>query len=70
MAKKQTFGDKVNKGQVEATKTVKVVYTYTSPKNGQMKFAESMVKIMAGDNEDQVVNDEINNGRKMLEAKA
>ena len=70
MAKKQTFGDKVNKGQGETTKTIKVVYTYTSPKNGQMKFAESHVKIMAGDNEDQVVNNEISNGRKMLETKA
>ena len=70
MAKKQTFGDKVNKGHGETTKTIKVVYTYTSPKNGQMKFAESMVQIMAGENEDQIVNNEINNGRKMLEAKA
>lgn len=69
MAKKQTFGDKVNKAQGEAAKTIKVVYTYTSPKNGQMKFAESLVKVMAGDNEDQAINNEINNGRKMLEAK-
>ena len=70
MAKKQTFGDKVRKGQGQAVKTVKVVYTFTSPKNGQMKFAESLVKIMADDNEDQIVNNEINNGRVMLEAKA
>jgi len=69
MAKKQTFGDKVNKGQGETTKTVKVVYTYTSPKNGQMKFAESMVQVSADDNEDQIINNEIINGRKMLEAK-
>jgi hypothetical protein len=68
MAKKQTFGDKLTRGQRQAAKTVKVVYTYTSPKNGQMKFAESLVKIMADDNEDQVINDEINNGRAMLEA--
>ncbi len=68
MAKKQTFGDKLTRGQGQAAKTVKVVYTYTSPKNGQMKFAESLVKIMADDNEEQVINDEINNGRVMLEA--
>jgi hypothetical protein len=70
MAKKQTFGDKLQRGQGQAAKTVKVVYTYTSPKNGQMKFAESLVKIMTDDNEDQVINNEINNGRAMLEAKA
>ena len=70
MAKKQTFGDKVKKGQGEQSKTVKIIYTYTSPKNGQMKFAESMVKIFANDNEDQIVNKEITNGRAMLEAKA
>ena len=68
MAKKQTFGDKLRRGHGEAAKTVKVVYTYTSPKNGQMKFAESLIQIMAEDNEDQVINNEINNGRKMLEA--
>lgn len=68
MAKKQSFGDKLTRGQGEASKTVKVVYTYTSPKNGHMKFAESMVKILPGDNEDQVINNEINNGRAMLEA--
>ena len=68
MAKKQTFGDKLKKGQGEAAKTVKVVYTYTSPKNGHMKFAESLVQIMVDDNEDQVINNEINNGRVMLEA--
>ena len=70
MAKKQTFGDKVRKGQVEQSKTVKVVYTYTSPKNGQMKFAESMIQVYANDNEDQLVKSEITNGRAMLEAKA
>jgi hypothetical protein len=70
MAKKQTFGDKVKKGQGEQSKTVKIIYTYTSPKNGQMKFAESMVRISANDNEDQIVNKEITNGRAMLEAKA
>lgn len=69
MAKKQTFGDKV-KGKDSVAKTVKVVYTYTSPKNGQMKFAESYVKLKADDNEDKVVNAEITNGRAMLEAKA
>ena len=70
MAKKQTFGDKVNKAQGEQSKTVKVVYTYTSPKNGQIKFAESVVQVFADDNEDQIVNNEITNGRAMLEAKA
>ncbi|MCB0283387.1 MAG: hypothetical protein KDF60_12465 [Calditrichaeota bacterium] len=70
MAKKQTFGDKVKKGQGEQTKTVKVVYTYTSPKNGQMKFMESMITITANDNEDQVIENEIKNGRLLLEAKA
>ena len=70
MAKKQTFGDKVRKGQGEQSKTVKVVYTFTSPKNGQMKFAESKLQIFPEDNEDQMVNNEITNGRAMLEAKA
>ena len=70
MAKKQTFGDKVKKGQGEQSKTVKIVYTYTSPKNGQMKFAESKLQIFSGDNEDQMVNNAIANGRAMLEAKA
>lgn len=70
MAKKQTFGDKVKKGQGDQTKTVKVVYTYTSPKNGQMKFMESMITITSSDNEDQIINEEIKNGRLLLEAKA
>jgi hypothetical protein len=70
MAKKQSFGDKVKKGQGEVTKTIKIIYTYTSPKNGQFKFAESLVKVSANDNEDQIINNEINNGRKLLEAKA
>lgn len=70
MAKKQSFGDKVKKAQSETAKTIKVIYTYTSPKNGQMKFAESLVKVSADDNEDQLINNEIVNGRKMLEAKA
>jgi hypothetical protein len=70
MAKKQTFGDKVKKGQHEQSKTIKVVYTYTSPKNGQMKFAESMVQVLASDNEDKRIQDEITNGRAMLEAQA
>jgi hypothetical protein len=70
MAKKQTFGDKVKKGHGELTKSVKVIYTYTSPKNGQMKFAEKIISITPDDNEDQIINAEIKNGRAMLEAKA
>ena len=70
MAKKQTFGDKVKKGQGEQAKSVKVIYTYTSPKNGQMKFAEKIISFMPDENEDQVINAEIKNGRAMLEAKA
>lgn len=70
MAKKQSFGDKVKKGQGETSKTVKVIYSFTSPKNGQIKFAESLVKVTAADDEDQIINNEITNGRKMLEAKA
>ena len=70
MAKKQTFGDKVKKGHTETSKSIKVVYTYTSPKNGQMKFAEKILTVTAGDNEDQMINTEIKNGRLMLEAEA
>lgn len=70
MAKKQTFGDKVNKGHGDQGKAVKVVYSYTSPKNGQIKFAEKIVKVLPGENEDQIINNEINNGRAILEAKA
>lgn len=70
MAKKQSFGDKVKKGQGEHSKSIKIVYTYTSPKNGQMKFAEKIINVLPGDNEEQVVNDEIKNGRAMLETKA
>ncbi|HED10849.1 MAG TPA: hypothetical protein ENJ10_09195 [Caldithrix abyssi] len=69
MAKKQTFGDKVNKSQGESAKAVKIVFTFTSPKNGQMKFAEKIVKIFPGDNEDQKINTEIKNGRALLEAR-
>lgn len=70
MAKKQTFGDKVKKHTGEQSKTVKIVYTYTSPKNGQIKFAESKVQVFADDNEDQKINNEITNGRAMLESRA
>jgi len=70
MAKKQTFGDKVKKGQGELAKSIKVIYTYTSPKNGQMKFAEKIISLMPDENEDQIVSAEIKNGRAMLEAKA
>jgi hypothetical protein len=71
MAKKQTFGDKVKKGHhTEQSKSIKVVYTYTSPKNGQMKFAEKIISLLPDENEDQIVKEEIKNGRAMLEAKA
>ncbi len=70
MAKKQTFGDKLKKTGGDQGKSVKVVFSYTSPKNGEMKFAEKIIKVLPGDNEDQLVNQEIKNGRALLEAKA
>ncbi|RMH64372.1 MAG: hypothetical protein D6677_04765 [Calditrichaeota bacterium] len=69
MAKKQTFGDKVKKGQGSEGKAIKLVFTYTSPKNGQMKFAEKMIRILPGDNEDQKINAAINDGRALLEGR-
>lgn len=70
MAKKQTFGDKVRKGQEAHAKSVKIVFTYTSPKNGQMKFSEKILKIYGNDNEDKRIMQEITNGRAILEGKA
>ncbi len=70
MAKKQTFGDKVRRGQEEQSKSVKIVFTYTSPKNGQMKFSEKILRVYTGDNEDQRINQEITNGRAILEGRA
>jgi len=70
MTKKQTFGDKVRRGQEEHAKSVKIVFTYTSPKNGQIKFSEKILKVYSGDNEAQRNNQEITNGRAILEGRA
>mgnify|MGYP001428225219 CR=1 FL=1 len=58
MAKKQTFGDKVNKSsEHEAKKSIKVIRTLRSKNKGFLKFSESMLSFNADKNPDAAIKE-------------
>lgn len=68
MAKVQTFADKVKqKAAADAGKMIKLVYSYQSPDTGSWRFAEKYIKVMPDQNENQVIEAEIKNGKAQLE---
>jgi hypothetical protein len=67
MAKKQTFADKTQKKGADATKVVRLVFSYIAPDTGVWRFSEKLVKMGADDNEQQVLDNEIKLGRARLE---
>ena len=58
MAKKQTFGDKVNRSsEHDAKKYVKVIRTLRSKRKGSLKFNESMFAFDADKSPDSAVKE-------------
>jgi len=71
MAKKQTFAEKVRKGQGGAIeKMVKVVVSYQSQTKGSWRFGEKIVTIPADANEKQIIADAIEKNRAELVARS
>lgn len=68
MAKTQSFADKVKKkSPAESAKVIKIVYTYQSSDTGTWRFAEKFIKVPLGENENKIIDDEIKNGKVLLE---
>jgi hypothetical protein len=68
MAKAQTFADKVKKKAVaQASKVIKLVYTYQSADTGSWRFAEKYIKVAPDEDENKVIELEIKNGKARLE---
>jgi len=68
MAKAQSFADKVKKkSAAEAAKVIKLVYSYQSADNGSWRFAEKFVKVAPDQDENKVIEEEIKNGKALLE---
>jgi hypothetical protein len=68
MAKAQSFADKVKKkSAAEAAKVIKLVYPYQSADTGSWRFAEKFVKIAPDQDENKVIDEEIKNGKALLE---
>ena len=61
MAKKQTFGDKVNKSsEKESMKHVKVIRAFRSKDTNSLKFNELMLAISGDKNPDTAVKEFLN----------
>ena len=61
MAKKQTFGDKVNKGSdADSFKHVKVIRTIRSKETNSLKFNEVMFAVRGDKNPDAAVKEVLN----------
>ena len=61
MAKKQTFGDKVNKGsEKDSLKHVKVIRTFRSKETNSLKFNELMLAIRGDKNPNEAVKEFLN----------
>tara|TARA_B100000700_G_scaffold82114_2_gene92431 strand:- start:2002 stop:2190 length:189 start_codon:yes stop_codon:yes gene_type:complete len=60
MAKKQTFGDKVNKSSSEAKKYVKVIRAFRSEETNSLKFNELMLGVTGDKNPDAAVKEFLN----------
>ena len=67
MAKQQSSADKVQKKAGDATKVVRLVFSYKAPDTGAWRFADKLVKMGVDDNEQQVLENEIKTGRARLE---
>lgn len=68
MAKAQSFADKVKKKSAsEAAKVIKLVFPYQSKDTGSWRFAEKFVKVLPDQDENKVLDDEIKNGKAILE---
>jgi hypothetical protein len=68
MAKAQTFADKVKKNAAaQASKVIKLVYSYQSPDTGSWRFAEKYIKVAPEEDENKVIESEIKSGKARLE---
>ena len=68
MAKMQSFADKVKKkSAAEAAKVIKLVFSYQSSDTGSWRFAEKFIKVAPDQDENKVIDDEIKNGKALLE---
>jgi hypothetical protein len=68
MAKVQSFADKLKKkSAAESAKVIKLVFSYQSPDTGNWRFSEKYIKVMAGQNENQVIEAEIKSGKSLLQ---
>lgn len=68
MAKAQSFADKVKKKSGgPGARVIKLVYPFQSPDTGSWRFAEKFVKILPDDDENQIIEKEINLGKRQLE---
>jgi hypothetical protein len=68
MAKAQTFADKVKKkAAAQASKVIKLVYSYQSPDTGSWRFAEKYIKVAPEEDENKVIESEIKSGKARLE---
>ena len=68
MAKVQSFADKVKKkSAAEAAKVIKLVYSYQSADTGSWRFAEKFIKVAPDQDENKVIEEEIKNGKALLE---
>ena len=57
MAKKQSFGDKVEKKKGECKDYIKLIRTSRSPKSGALRFYEEMVRVPEGKGADSFIKD-------------
>ncbi len=68
MAKAQSFADKVKKkSAAEASKVIKLVYSYKSSDTGSWRFAQKFIKVLPDQDENKVIDEEIKNGKALLE---
>jgi hypothetical protein len=68
MAKAQSFADKVKKkSAAEAAKVIKLVFSYQSSDTGSWRFAEKFIKVSPDEDENKVIEEEIKNGKTLLE---
>ena len=59
MAKKQTFGDKANRGKQVAEKRIKLVKTRRSDKTNSLRFSHEMIPLKDGKSPEQIVKEAI-----------
>ena len=59
MAKKQTFGDKANRGKQVAEKCIKLVKTRRSDKTNSLRFSHEIISLKDGKSPEQLVKEAI-----------